>query len=99
LTSALVRGEWSTSRPGPFTSGERVPSTHWIEDWVDPRAGLDDMVNLTFLTTPGLEFRPLGRPASRNFDCAILAPIRTYKEFIIIIIIIIIILFNSYLTL
>jgi hypothetical protein len=30
LTSALVGGEWSTSRPGHFTPGERAPGTHWI---------------------------------------------------------------------
>jgi hypothetical protein len=41
LTSALVGGEWSTSRPGRFTPGERDPDTHCIGDWVDPRAGLD----------------------------------------------------------
>jgi hypothetical protein len=43
LTSALVGGEWSTSRPGRFTPGERVPGTHWIGDWVDLGAGLDDL--------------------------------------------------------
>jgi hypothetical protein len=43
LTSALVGGEWSASRPGRFTPGERAPSTHWIGGWVDSRAGLDDM--------------------------------------------------------
>jgi hypothetical protein len=30
---------------------------------VDPRAGLDDVENRKFLTLPGLELRPLGRPA------------------------------------
>jgi hypothetical protein len=58
LTSALVGGEWSALRPGRFTSG-----THWIRGWVDPRAGLDDVEKRKFLTLPGLEFRPLGRPA------------------------------------
>jgi hypothetical protein len=38
LTSALVGGEWSASRPGHFALG-----THWIGGWVDPRAGLDDL--------------------------------------------------------
>jgi hypothetical protein len=55
LTSALVGGEWSTSRPGRFTPGERVPGTHWIGGWVDLRAGLDDLENRKFLTLPGLE--------------------------------------------
>jgi hypothetical protein len=43
LTSALAGGEWSASRPGRFSGGERAPSTHWIGGWVDPRAGLDDV--------------------------------------------------------
>jgi hypothetical protein len=43
LTSALVGGEWSTSRPVRFTPRERAPGTHCIGGWVDPRAGLDDM--------------------------------------------------------
>jgi hypothetical protein len=30
---------------------------------VDPRAGLDDMEKGKFLTLPGLELRPVGRPA------------------------------------
>jgi hypothetical protein len=63
LTSALVGGEWSTSRPIRFTPGERVPGTHWIGGWVDLRAGLDDREKGKFLTLPELELRPLGRPA------------------------------------
>jgi hypothetical protein len=43
LTTALVGGEWSASRPGRFTPGERAPGTHWIGVWVGPRAGPDDM--------------------------------------------------------
>jgi hypothetical protein len=63
LTSALVGGEWSVSRPGRFTRGERAPGTHWIGGWVDLRAGMDDVENTEFLTLLGLELRPLGRPA------------------------------------
>jgi hypothetical protein len=44
LTSALDGGEWSASRPGRFTTGDRTPSTHWIEVWVGLRAGLDAVV-------------------------------------------------------
>jgi hypothetical protein len=58
FTSTLVGGEWSASRPGRFTS-----DTHWIGRWVGPRVGLDDMEKYKFLTLPGLELRPLGRPA------------------------------------
>jgi hypothetical protein len=43
LTSTLIGGEWSASRPGHFTPGERAPGTHWIGGWVDPRAGQEDM--------------------------------------------------------
>jgi hypothetical protein len=42
---------------------ERAPGTHWIGGWVDPNAGLDDLEKRKFLTLPGLELRPLGRPA------------------------------------
>jgi hypothetical protein len=74
LTSALVGGEWSASRPGCSTSGERAPGTLWIGGWVDPRASLDDMKKRKFLTLLGLELRPLGRPASGYTDYAIPAP-------------------------
>jgi hypothetical protein len=63
LTSSLVGGELSASRPGRFTPGERAPGTHWIGNWVDIRAGLDDLKKRKFLTLPGLELRPLGRLA------------------------------------
>jgi hypothetical protein len=37
LTSALVAGEWSASRPGNYTPGERTLGTHRIGGWVGPR--------------------------------------------------------------
>jgi hypothetical protein len=43
LTSALVGGEWSPSRPGRFAPWERAPRTHWTGGWVDLRASLDDL--------------------------------------------------------
>jgi hypothetical protein len=55
LTSALAGGEWSASRPSRFTPGKKIPGTHWIEGWVDARAGLDDVEKRKFLTLPGLE--------------------------------------------
>jgi hypothetical protein len=64
LISVLVGDKWSPSRPDRFTSGERASGTDWIGGWVDPRAGLDDMVKKQILTLPGLAPRPLGRPAS-----------------------------------
>jgi hypothetical protein len=62
-SSTLVGGEWSASRPCRFTPGERAHDAHWIGGWVDPRAGMEDAENTKLLTLPGLELRPLGRPA------------------------------------
>jgi hypothetical protein len=62
MTSALVGGEWSASRPGRFITGERASDTQWIGGWVGPRAGLD-VEKRKFLTLPGLELRLLSRPA------------------------------------
>jgi hypothetical protein len=44
LNLGTRRGEWSASRPVRFTPRERAPSTHWIGDWVGPRAVLDAVV-------------------------------------------------------
>jgi hypothetical protein len=53
LTSVLAGGEWSDSRPGLFTPGEKPPIL--IGGWVDPRAGLDNTEERKFLSLPGLE--------------------------------------------
>jgi hypothetical protein len=63
LTSEVIGGEWSASRPCRLIPGERAPVTHWIGGWAGPRAGLDDVEKRTFLILPVLELRPLGRPA------------------------------------
>jgi hypothetical protein len=63
LTPALVEGEWSASRPGRFTPGQRAPGTHWVGIWVGPRAVLGDVEERKFLTLLGVELRPVGRPA------------------------------------
>jgi hypothetical protein len=63
LTSPLAGGEWSDSRPGRFTAGERDSDTHWIGGWVDPRADPEDVEKRKFLILPELELRPLCRPA------------------------------------
>jgi len=52
--------QWSASRPGRFNTGERVPGTHWIEDWVEPRTGLDAKAKrkkITSLPPPRIETR------------------------------------------
>jgi hypothetical protein len=48
MTTALVGGELSASRPGRLTPGERAPDTHCISGWVGPRAGLDDVEKREF---------------------------------------------------
>jgi hypothetical protein len=53
LASALARGEWPASHS----------VTHWIEGWVGPRTGPEDVEKRKFLTLPGLELQTLGRPA------------------------------------
>jgi hypothetical protein len=62
LISAVVGGDWSAPRPGRFTPGERASCTHWIRGWMGSGAGQDDVEKRKFLTLPGLELRPLGRP-------------------------------------
>jgi hypothetical protein len=49
--------------PVALPPGEKAPGTHWIEGWVDPRAGLDDMEKRKFLLLQGLELRRCSRPA------------------------------------
>jgi hypothetical protein len=81
LTSALVGGEWSASRPGSFIPGERAPGTHWIGGWVNPRDGLDDLEKRKFLTLPGLKLRPLGRPARSHSLYRLRYPVNYISKF------------------
>jgi hypothetical protein len=78
LTSALVGGEWSVSRPGRFIPKETVPGTHWI-GWVGPRAGLNDMEKRKFLTLLGLKLdTSVVQPVASHYtNCAILASVDT----------------------
>jgi hypothetical protein len=68
LTSTLVGGDWSASRPCRFTPGEKAFGTHWIGGLVDPRAGLHDVENRKFLILPGLELGTLGRPLASHYS-------------------------------
>jgi hypothetical protein len=43
LTTALIAGEWSASRPDRFTPEERAPGTLWRGGLMGPRASLDDV--------------------------------------------------------
>jgi hypothetical protein len=76
LTSALVGGEWSASRPGRFTPGERAPSTHWIGGWVDLRTGLNDVEKENSFPHQDSNSDPsaIQPVASHYSDYAILAP-------------------------
>jgi hypothetical protein len=55
LTTALVGGERSVSRPDRFTPGDRAPGTRWIGGWVGPRISLEDMEKRKFLNLSGFE--------------------------------------------
>jgi hypothetical protein len=76
LTPAVAGTEWSASRTGRFTLGERVPGTYWIGGWVDPRADLHDVEKRKFLTLLGLNSDPsVVQPVASDYtDCAIPAP-------------------------
>jgi hypothetical protein len=63
MTSAVVGGKWSASRPGRSTPGEKAPGTHGIGGWVSPRTGLDELERRRILPLPELELRSLGRSA------------------------------------
>jgi hypothetical protein len=77
LTSALVGGKWSASRPGRFTPGERTPSTNWIGGQVGPRASLDDVEKILDPYWDSNSDPSVVQPvASRYTDCAIPAPFR-----------------------
>jgi hypothetical protein len=72
LTSVLVGGERSASRPGRFNPRETASDTHWIRGWVGPRAGLDDMEKRKILTLLELELRPFGRPVpNQSLYCSL----------------------------
>jgi hypothetical protein len=64
LTSALIAGECSDSRPGRFTPGNKAPGSHRVGGWVSPTACLDAMEKRKSLTLPGFELRLLSRPVS-----------------------------------
>jgi len=44
LTSALPESECKLHAPAASPPGKRAPFTHWIGDWVGPRAGLNAVV-------------------------------------------------------
>jgi hypothetical protein len=41
IAPLFLGGKRSASCPGCFTPGKRAPGTHWIEEWVGPRASLE----------------------------------------------------------
>jgi hypothetical protein len=52
-TSGLDGGEWPASCPGRAVPQGKDPSTHWTEDLVDLRAGLDTVRGKILLPLPG----------------------------------------------
>jgi hypothetical protein len=74
LSPAINWGEWLASRHVRFSPVYRVPNTHWIRGWVDPRNGLD-IVNNKFFPLPRMKPRPcsplpyrLSHPGSGEFN-------------------------------
>jgi hypothetical protein len=68
LTSSLEGGEWSVSRPGRFTPDENSTGTHWLGEWVGPRAGLDAVEKIKILPLPEFEARVNQSVARRYTD-------------------------------
>jgi hypothetical protein len=67
--------------PSALPPGERAPGTHWIEGWVGPRAGLEDVEKRKFLTLAVLELQPLGCPARSQSLYRLRYPGSTRKVF------------------
>jgi hypothetical protein len=67
LIPALVGGEWSASRPGRFTPGERAPCTRSIGGWVD----LDHVEKRKFLTLLGLDRPTRSQSLLEKYGCHI----------------------------
>jgi hypothetical protein len=62
LTSTLVPGEWSASRPGRFNPGKE-PRYPLYKRLCGPQSPSGRLEKSKFLTLPGIELRLLGRPA------------------------------------
>jgi hypothetical protein len=73
LTSTLILGEWSASRLGRFTPGDRAPDIRWTGGWVNFRARLDDLEKRKILPYWDSNSNPSGIHfvASRYTDYAI----------------------------
>jgi hypothetical protein len=54
-SSTLEGDEWSALSSGRFTSGAGAPGTHWIGNWMGPRARLDAVEGTHFLSEAELE--------------------------------------------
>jgi hypothetical protein len=49
FASAIDGGERSASHSCRFTTGERIPGTHWLRGWVGPMADLNTVENTSML--------------------------------------------------
>jgi hypothetical protein len=68
LTSELVGGEWSASRPCRSTPGERGSGTHSTGGWVGPRARLDAVEKRKKFCTAGNRPEPSSPyPVARRY--------------------------------
>jgi hypothetical protein len=66
LTSELLGASGQLHSSAALPPGKGPPCSHWIGDWVDPRAGLVDVEERKHCTLPGFELRPLSHPARRQ---------------------------------
>jgi hypothetical protein len=66
LTSELVGGKWSATRPVCYTFKKKPRQPL---DWVGPRVGGDDVQKWKFLILPEFQLRNLGHAARSYTDC------------------------------
>jgi hypothetical protein len=69
LTSTVVEGEWSASRPSHFIPRGGASDTHWIGGWVGSRAVLDAVVKRK-IPSPRLESNlrtPIVKPVAQRY--------------------------------
>jgi hypothetical protein len=58
LVSALVEGEWSSSRACCFTPKKKSLGARWIGSWTGPNVDLDDVEKNKNIANVGTEPKP-----------------------------------------
>jgi hypothetical protein len=68
ISTLVQMSGWPVSRSSHFNSGEKAPSTHWIEGWINLRACLDVMTKIKIPARTGNQTMIIHPAASRFTD-------------------------------